>query len=274
MSLFDGCPEIVDRNLGISDEWVGQEPRYQSGTSLLRMSEVNLPNGYELVSELFGQMMRNWGAAGCSATKSKENWRFTKHVAFADNNRSAEVLLERTIASVTGEQWANQIPVDSGLLGKSNKTLDLACHDGDVFDLVELKDASNKTDTPLSAAIQVLNYGLANVLFQINKHRVLPSGSENQLLGAKQLRFHVLAPVPFYERFRKVSAWLGKFEACIQLGVVQFSEQFTNPEYPRISEFCFQTFPADFQWDLSRHSDESHRQEVKAAIDGRTRYFK
>ena len=271
MSLFDGCPEIVDRHLGITDDWIGQKPRYQSDTSLLRMTEENLPKGDELVSDLFGQMMRNWGAAGCSATKSKENWRFTKHVAFASNNRSPEVLLERTIARVTGDQWANQIPVDSGLLGNSSKTLDLAYSQGDVVDLVELKVASN---TPLSAAIQVLNYGLANVFLQINRDRVLPSGSENLLLNAKQLRLHVLAPVKSYQKFNKVSGWLQQFEACLQRGVIEFTNRFCNPEYPRISRFCFQSFPEDFQWDLSRHSDEFHQQEVKAAIDGRSRYFK
>tara|TARA_R110002073_G_scaffold139076_1_gene288947 strand:- start:1257 stop:1964 length:708 start_codon:yes stop_codon:yes gene_type:complete len=234
------------------------------------MTEENLPNGHELVCELFGQMMRNWGIAGCPATNSKENWRFTKHVTFDDKNRSPEVILERTIAKVTGGQWANQIPVDSGLLDKSGKTLDLACDNGDFFDLVELKVASN---TPLSAAIQVLNYGLANVFFQINHHRVLPLGSENQLLNAKQLRLQVLAPTEFYQRFEKVSAWLRQFEACIHHGVMQFSNQFLKSGYPRISQFCFQTFPAGFQWDQSRHDDESQQQLVKDALEQRFCYF-
>ncbi|GAA4465330.1 hypothetical protein GCM10023156_52940 [Novipirellula rosea] len=234
------------------------------------MTEENLPNGHDLVSELFGQMMRNWGIAGCPATTSKENWRFTKHVIFDDKNRSPEVLLERTIAKVTGDQWANQIPVDSGLLDKSGKTLDLACHNGDFVDLIELKVAAN---TPLSAAIQVLNYGLANVFFQINHHRVLPSGSENQLLNAKQLRLHVLAPTEFYQRFEKVSAWLREFEASIRRGVVLYSAQFLNSEYPRVSQFCFQAFPAGFHWDPSRHNDGYHQQAVKDALEQRFCYF-
>lgn len=271
MSLFDGCDEIVDRHLGITDEWVGQKPRYKSDTSLFRMTVENLPKGPELVSELFGQMMQNWGAAGCPATSSKENWRFDKHIDFQDVERPPEVPLERTIARLMDESWANQIPVDSGLLGGGAKTLDLACREGEVFDLVELKVASN---TPLSAAIQVLKYGLANVFFQINHHRVLPSGSENQLLHARQLRLQVLSPVSFYERFEKVSAWLKQFEACIQLGVTEFSGQLSNPEYPHISQFCFQAFPADFQWEQSRHSDDGHQREVKDAVQRRYCYFK
>jgi len=123
MSLFDGCGQLVDRHLGIDDSWKGRVPRYMHPTSLQKITTKNLPIGEALVSELFGQMMRNWGSAGCPATRSKQNWRFTKHLDFQDVERSPEVPLERTISSLMGSDWANQIPVDSGFMRRVEKRL-------------------------------------------------------------------------------------------------------------------------------------------------------
>ena len=270
MSLFDGCPEIVDRHLRITDEWAGIKPRYMSPTSLLQMEEENLPDGRELACDLFGQMMRNWGVAGCPSTSSRQNWRFTKNVNFDDKERGPEVPLERTISRMTGEDWANQIPVDSGLLGKSAKTLDLAGREGDVLDLIELKVDAN---TPLSAAIQVLTYGLTNVFFQVNRDRLLPKGLECESLDPKQLQLHVLAPVSFYDRFEKKRSWLKAFEQAMCEGVIKFSNQFQCADYPRVVHFGFLGFPIDFSWDQSRHNDEAYRSVVKNAFDQRSQYY-
>ena len=270
MSLFDGCGQIVDRHLGIDDSWKGRVPRYMHPTSLQKITTKNLPIGEALVSELFGQMMRNWGSAGCPATRSKQNWRFTKHLDFQDVERSPEVPLERTISSLMGSDWANQIPVDSGLMRTGGKTLDLACLNDGRAELIELKVKSN---TPLSAAIQILLYGLANVFFQINKQRVLPTGSASELLEVKELRLRVLAPVTYYERFAKVELWLKSFESCLDEGVKIFSERLMNPDYSRITQFSFQVFPAWFTWDQSLHADENHRHEVLEAVNARAEYF-
>jgi len=234
------------------------------------MTEENLPDGEALVSDLFGQMMRNWGAAGCPATTSHQNWRFNKHVDFQDKPRPPKVPLERTISSLTGNNWANQIPVDSGLICDGAKTLDLATINGNVAELIELKVDSN---TPLSAAIQILLYGLANVFFQINKQRVLPDGSASKLLEVKELRLRVLAPKTYYERFSKVELWLKSFESCLDQGVKTFFNKFLNPDYVKISQFCFQVYPASFGWDQTRHADLTYRDEVMNAIQNRTRYF-
>jgi len=234
------------------------------------MTEENLPDGEALVSDLFGQMMRNWGAAGCPATTSHQNWRFNKHVDFQNTPRPPELPLERTISSLTGNNWANQIPVDSGLICDGAKTLDLATISGNVAELIELKVDSN---TLLSASIQILLYGLANVFFQINKQRVLPTGSASELLEVKELRLRVLAPVTYYERFAKVELWLKSFESCLDEGVKIFSERLMNPDYSRITQFSFQVFPAWFTWDQSLHADENHRHEVLEAVNARAEYF-
>ena len=150
------------------------------------------------------------------------------------------------------------------------KTLDLACLNDGRAELIELKVKSN---TPLSAAIQILLYGLSNAFFQINHHRVLPNGSTNKLLEVKELRLRVLAPVTYYERFSKVELWLKSFESCLDEGVKIFFNKIMNPDYVKISQFCFEAFPASFAWDQTRHADFTHRDEVVNAVQNRTRYF-
>ncbi|MFT5328373.1 MAG: hypothetical protein ACI8P0_006286, partial [Planctomycetaceae bacterium] len=161
MSLLEGCHELVDSHLGIDDTWEGQPPRYRWPTSLNRMEDASRqPDGATLISELYNLMVRNWEAGGCPQNGSAKNWRFTRRPEFQDvgDQLPPEVALERTIIQVVDhENWANQIPVDSGLLGRRARYLDLAFRAGSVFELIELKVASN---TPLSAAIQVLLYGL------------------------------------------------------------------------------------------------------------------
>ena len=269
MSLFDECPQIVDGHLGITDDWVGAKPRYRHPTSLLKMSDDNLPDGDSIVSDLFGQMMFNWGVGGCPATSSLENWRHQKHTDFQDVKRSPEVPLERTIAALMDEKWANQIPVDSGLLG-GGKTLDLACLHGDSIDLIELKVESN---TPLSAAVQVLFYGLANVFFQLHQKRVLPTGSTSDLLAAKIINLRVLAPSAFYERFASVGSWLHQFESRLNDGLDNFSERLTREDDPKIVGFRFDAFPDSFAWDQARHGDAGHREELRSAMIARQSFF-
>ncbi len=269
MSLFDRCAEVVDQHLGITDDWVGIKPRFKSTTSLLRMTDDNLPDGRELVSNLFGQMMFNWGVGGCPATSSLENWRHQKHTGFQDVKRSPEVPLERTIAALMDEKWANQIPVDSGLLG-GGKTLDLACLHGDSIDLIELKVNSN---TPLSAAVQVLFYGLAHVFFQLHRERVLPTDSASDLLAAKTIHLRVLAPSAFYERFVSVGSWLHQFESRLNDGLANFSERLTREDDPKIVGFRFDAFPNSFAWNQARHGDTGHREELRSAMIARHSLF-
>lgn len=269
MTLFDGCPELVDRHLRVTNEWAGIAPRFKSPTSLLGMTDDNLPNGIQFVSEIFGRMMSNWGVAGCPAASSLENWRLEKHTNFQDVRRSPEVPLERTISALMDENWANQIPVDSGLLG-GGKTLDLARLQDDSVDLIELKVESN---TPLSAAVQVLFYGLANVFFQTHRHRVMSTDSAAGLLVAKQIHLRVLAPATYYTRFGSVSSWLHHFESCLNDGLKGFSEKWTREDDPMIVDFRFDSFPCSFVWNQSRHSDPTHRDELRAAVEGRKALF-
>jgi len=270
MSLFDGVGEIIDKQLGIDETWGGTPPRYRHSSALLRMKKDNLPNGGRLVSSLFGQMMKNWGESGCPVASSGQNWRFSKQINFQDVPRAPEVPLERTITAVTDDSWANHIPVNSGLLGDPAKCLDLACRADDIVELIELRVIAA---TPLSAAIEILSYGLANAFFRINRHRILPATSPGELLVAKELHLRVLAPLTYYERFAEVAHWLNAFESCLDQGVKIFSAKCRNPDYVKISEFRFQVFPASFTWDQTLHFDVSHRRELVNAVELRRCLF-
>ena len=218
MSLLDGCDALVDTYLSIDDTWRGKPPRFKRKASLNRMQTTNLPEGGQLIAALYGQIVQNWKSDGCPQNRSRENWRFEKRRKFQDVERGPEVPLERTIAIVTDDDsWANQIPVDSGL-GKRARYLDLVFREGTTFEFIELKVAS---DTPLSAAIQVLLYGLTNAFFQEHSRQLKTESLATPLLHAEEIRLRVLAPRTFYDEFVLSDSWLKEFEKRLDQGVSQ-----------------------------------------------------
>jgi hypothetical protein len=146
---------------------------------------------------------QNWrlGEADKQLGRSRENWRWSLRTQIGAHNRSPEVLLERAIAAAclrTGRRdWANQIPVSSGLiLGASGRrrAIDLVQQRGDAhFELIELKVNS---DTPLYAAIEALAYSSIWLLT-----REARQGSTSSILAATRLDVRVLAPSRHYEPF-------------------------------------------------------------------------
>ena len=295
MSLFDGCDDLIDRHLNIPQEWIGRPPKYRSINSLNLVSDDNLPggpggpgglgepggpdepDGAALIADLYWRMMDNWRDGGCPANPSPENWRFTRHPDFQDagDQLGPEVALERTIIQVVDhENWANQIPVDSGILGRASQTLDLAFRAGSAFELIELKAADG--DTPLSAAFQILRYGLAYAFFRKNLEAVQHENGQPQspLLDATEIRLRVLAPAANYERSNKSwLPWLRKLEARLDQGVKKFSRRCLSGVDMKLTGFQFDVFPEGFHWDQNKHDDEEHRREVLVAVHRRHPYF-
>ena len=83
--------------------------------------------------------------------------------------------------------WSNQVPIISGIAGSSaykRRAVDLVrCLPDGGFNFVELKVAS---DTPLYAAIEVLNYGLLWLLSR--ETRVQLGYQSNPILDAPALQ--------------------------------------------------------------------------------------
>lgn len=117
--------------------------------------------------------------------------------------------------------WFNQIPVASGLINdvKGSRALDLVCRKASgKYDFIEPKYPRSpaKMETPLSAAIQILKYGLIYLYIikypeTLTKARGWPHKGElplrteavdaEEFLKAADVDLCVLAPRWFYSRF-------------------------------------------------------------------------
>jgi hypothetical protein len=176
-------------------------------TSLSHRSALHriLPfDGTALVDAIHRTIESNYARSGASANKnrSRENWRWQSlQPQISPHNRSPEVVIERAIAAACHRlgrnDWANQIPVASGLLGKKGdgrRAIDLVRRRGERhFELIELKFAS---DTPLFAAIEIIEYGCLWLIAHDDKP-TRPSA----LLDADHIDLRVLAPAAYYKKF-------------------------------------------------------------------------
>lgn len=191
-SLIDGVEAAACEALGIA------RLRHRSALkSLGHQSAVDLA---ELVHRVISA---NWtaGRAGNNKERSGQNWRWMLQPQIGVANRSPEVVLERGIAGACARagrsDWANQIPVASGLIqgaADGRRAIDLVHrHSVRRFEFIELKIAS---DTPLYAAVELLGYASAWLLARAD-----PPARPSVLLEAEQLDLRVLAPAGYYAPF-------------------------------------------------------------------------
>jgi hypothetical protein len=206
MSIFDGTAGIIDRSL------FGTRPiEFQHLMALRLLGEggsVHL-DGASLVRELYDHTVERWRAVNGRFPRpgSTENWRFTLNTKISELNTSREKQVEKRIARLAEQgrfgkgEWANQIPVASGLLDEhtdKKACVDLARRTApSSFDLIELK-LDPASGHAVFAAMEALRYGVL-YLFSRRLGRDLgyPSGGSG-LLGAQRIRLVVLAPASYY----------------------------------------------------------------------------
>ena len=131
------------------------------------------------------------------------------------------MVLERAIAlaceGAGATNWANQVPVASGLIkgtADGRRAIDLVQRRSDgAYELIELKIAS---DTPLYAAFELLGYACLWLLAQGD-----PPAHEPELLKADCLDLRVLAPKAYYGAFA-----LAALEQSVDHGVRSLGAQF------------------------------------------------
>jgi hypothetical protein len=191
-SLLHGVEAAVCNVLGIANV------RHRSA-----LYSLKIPAEVDLAATVYETIAVNWLAGDADANKdrSRQNWRWTLQPQIGVENRSPEVVLERAIASACAAagrtDWANQIPVASGLIpGASDgrRAIDLAQRRGEGhYELIELKIAS---DTPLFAAVELLGYASLWLLA-----RKEPPATKPALLAAERIDVRVLAPSAFYAPF-------------------------------------------------------------------------
>lgn len=192
-SLLHGVETAVCDALGIANI------RHRSA-----LHSLQIPADVDLAFTVYETIAANWLASDADANKdrSRQNWRWTLQPQIGSGNRSPEVVLERAIAFVCAgagrTDWANQIPVASGLIrGASDgrRAIDLGQRRGeDHYELIELKIAS---DTPLFAAVELLGYVSLWLLARKDPPATAPA-----LLAADRIDLRVLAPSTFYAPFR------------------------------------------------------------------------
>lgn len=143
--------------------------------------------------------------------------------------------------------------------------------EGEKYSVVELKWNAN---TPLSAAIQVVQYGVAYLFF---RRFVLPGLLEVQgahacpaIMTASELDLVVLAPTAYYDGLTTSPAWLASFER-------QLTQDLRNSKARQSVDinmsFRFEAFPSDFAWSLEMAADPVKHDEVARALKDRSRLF-
>lgn len=278
-NIFDGLDEIIDSSFGINETWTwrGSELNHSHKKTLQELCSKRgrAVDGQQLVQDLLGQVNRNWDQSDEGlriVPPNQNNWRRLKNVGVDPNHPGDEVTLERTITQVTDGNWWNQIPVEQALLGiEHGKVVDLVHRDGvggRDFEIIELKTGSPYT--PLSAASQVLKYGIVYAFYRSRLYEIFEGQIGTEILNADRVKLIVLAPWSFYREFANCD-WLIGLERSLHEALFRFS---TQPEInlPEMG-FQFQSFPHDFEWSAEMAGSAQARKEALWAVHRRMPVF-
>jgi hypothetical protein len=241
-SVLNDVGDIIDGALRLkrSDgKGIGTAPHYRHRKTCQTIKPVTDFDGRSLIKKIYESIASNLKADG---SRSKQNWRWETNPAKADDSKAAnrakklEVRLERTIIE-TSDDWANQVPTASGLMVKrsgNSGSIDLVhrCGDG-LYEFIELKVKSNN---PLYAAMEILQYG---ILYALARQRMKAGEEKKELLKAKAIHLKVLAPSSYYKGFNL--EWL---EKEINRGLKAF---LTAHELSFEMNFNFEQFPPNFK---------------------------
>ena len=240
-SIFDGTDQIICEALDLCRQKLKQK------TTCRKLSAA-LPAGFKagIVSSLFERIegnfeliVDNWPGG----TPSAENWREEPQTNIRDKNKKPEEVLERAIAVLAklGDlpEWCNQVPVASGLVNQySDKraAVDLVrMHGNNTAELIELKW---KSDTPLFALFEVLDYGLVLLLSRRNAEKLGYRDRDLKLIDALVVKLAVLAPSQYYDGYD-----CRKYADEVNKGLRQLRD--THSDLPKMS-FRFLRFPSCF----------------------------
>ncbi|RYD64480.1 MAG: hypothetical protein EOP84_32700 [Verrucomicrobiaceae bacterium] len=195
--------------------------------------------------------------AALAKPPSIQNWRwYDPRAEIAAHNTSPEVSLERAIVrdiKTSGRRdWSNQVPVASGIIAgsaNSRRAIDLVhSTEPNRFEFVELKIGS---DTPLYAAVEILQYGFIWLLSR--RYQALLGYGGRTIVDATDIRLSVLAPADYYRGLDL--SWLS---GALNEGLRSLGER-NDVQL----EFAFEQFPARFKWPSETQID------VLAALDNR-----
>jgi hypothetical protein len=192
-----------------------------------------------------------------SAARSNWLWR-SSDTGHSDD--SAEVRLEREIASKGGTDWSFQMSTMSGVFDSTShgrRAIDLVHRiSPDEYALIELKVNSNN---PVYAAFEILGYALAYC--QARRHADVHSQpSDRDVLRARKIRLVVLAPSEWYTfkiRGKGVAKpfALAPLASALNAGLERLRAILALPSFDALS-FEFRCF--DEETELLKHISEGH----------------
>lgn len=231
-SLFDGTDKLICDALGI-------ENRNELNHKTLRVKPLTDEKAYSLVNRLYEQMVANY--PGKLARQSNKLWCCRRETEIRDDNISQETLLEKAVAMLACEDymrgWFNQCPVATGIVDSNKdrrRAVDLVHLSHGKARLIELKWDS---DTPLSALLQILKYGLAYVFARLRLREF--QLKNRQLMNVKHLGLEVVGPHEFFMKQRQSNLFpvmdeaVSKFASkrtggtfSMSLGAFSFPEEF------------------------------------------------
>ena len=259
MSILSGIGDLVDAWLQVEPK--GKPPYYRhcAAANALTRRDSPITGARDFLEASYAQIHNNWLAASEAglSRQSKENWRWKRHLDLGDGNKSPELKLERAIVGACGDDWSNQMPTASGLVGSAaNKraAVDLVFRENSsTYSLIELKVAS---DTPLFAAIEILMYGLLFVWSKNNREKLGYDVEAQPVLAASKVTLGVLAPGSYYGGFD-----LTTLASALDSGLNEFGKQH---ELRLGFEFC--QLGADYSPDLKP-------EHIRSAISDRNRIW-
>jgi hypothetical protein len=252
MSICDDLHEPVDRWLGTTG--VGtRSPHYRDKSACLLVSGCSTIAPAP-VARLFDAVLNKWVDNDKPniverALGSTKNWRFEPCTKIDPNNKSREKRLEKDFTREKPPDWANQVPVASGVASpySDRKTsLDLVrrVRKDHEYVFYELKI---KSDNPLYAAIEILRNG---IIYLAARRRVMDQAPADQylitknkeLLKATRVHLAVLAPENFYRSDKRYK--LDVLAGAINEGLKSFLvDQALGLE---AMDFAFEALPADW----------------------------
>jgi hypothetical protein len=256
MSILSGIGDLVDAWLQVEPKGKPPYYRHRAAANALTRRDSPINGARDFLAASYAQIHTTWLAASDAglSRQSKENWRWKRHLDLGDGNKSPELKLERAIVGACGDNWSNQMPTASGLVGPAanrRAAVDLVLReDSSTYSLIELKIAS---DTPLFAAIEILMYGLLFVWSKNNWEKLGYDVEAQPVLAANTVTLGVLAPSSYYDGFD-----LTTLASALDSGLNVFGKQH---ELKLGFEFC--ELGADYSPDLKP-------EHIRSAISNRS----
>jgi len=261
----------------LNGDKIGEPPHYDKPSFCRSLKDPSLSDldGLDLITKIYDQILDNLSKPKPSRIPSKENWRWRKNQKIREaqdgkaGNTSPEVGLEKAIVKISPQiwpevsEWSNQAPTSSGLLGPSydkKRAIDLVhrWQDGKYVDyeFIELKVGSNN---PVSAAMEIMVYGMLYVLSRDNREGMRYVREKNPLLWGRNIHLQVLAPYAYY-----VGHDLARLEKTLgeALGDFLKGRGFWM-------DFEFQEFPQDFDPRLVLQDTSSRDCQIIEALSHR-----